>query len=151
MLQGYGILAHTPNTLWLDARRGPVPSGATALRVRAKFFELRVNGTESFGATYGETAQTQVPKSNVRIGFAFHRDPGPGSQPGDRFPDDERQFVYDLADGQLQDWLADGAPRYVMWDVTFDLQYRPGAAVPPFVTASPPLPELHFLRLPFRF
>ena len=27
----------------------------------------------------------------------------------------------------------------------------PGSAVPPFVSSSTPLPELRFLRLPFRF
>ena len=150
LLQGYGILTHNADTLWLDARRGPIPAGATALRVRAKFFEIRVNGNESFGATYGPTSQTQVPKSNVRIGFAFHRGL-PNSPNGERYPDGEQDFAYDLNDGDLQDWLAGGAPRFVMWDVTFDLQYRPGGPVPPFVTSSPPLPELRFLRLPFRF
>jgi hypothetical protein len=138
------------DTLWLDARRGPIPAGAVALRVRAKFFEIRVNGNENFGATYGATTESQAPKSNVRIGFAFHRGL-PNSATGERYPEGEQEFVYDLTDGDLQTWLGSGAPRFVMWDVMFDLQYRPGGPVPPFVTASPSLPELRFLRLPFRF
>lgn len=150
VLQGYGILAHTRDTVWLDARRGPVPEEAVTLRVRAKFFEVRVNGNENLGATYGETTESQLPKSNVRIGFAFHRDPT-STDPEDRFPSEAGEFVYNMADPALATWLGTGAPRYVMWDVLFDLQYRPGGAVPPFVTSAPPLPELRFLRLPFRF
>ena len=42
-------------------------------------------------------------------------------------------------------------PRYVMWDGIFDLRDRQGFAVSPIVTPSTPLPELRFLRLPFRF
>ena len=47
--------------------------------------------------------------------------------------------------------MSAGALRYVMWDVTFGLRYRPGGPVPPIVTPSTPLPELRFLRMPFRF
>ena len=151
LLQGYAILAHTKDTLWLDARRGPIPAGYAALRVRAKFFEVLVNGTESLGQTYNGVNEAPIPKSNVRIGFAFHRNPGEAAQVGERFPSEEGEFVYDLGDSGLQTWLTGGAPRYVMWDVTFDLQYKPGSAVPPFVSSSTPLPELRFLRLPFRF
>lgn len=58
---------------------------------------------------------------------------------------------YGLTDPDLTNSLADGAPRYVMWDLIFDLRYRPGIAVPPIVSPSTPLPELRFSRLPFRF
>lgn len=152
LLQGYGILAHDADTLWLDAARGPLPGAAVDLRVRAKFFEVRVDGTESLGSTYGAIGQPRVPIGNVRIGFAFHRDPGPGGVAQDRFPQGEGEFVYDWTDADLEAYFAAGAPRYVMWDVTFDLQFRPqGAVPPPFLTPGQELPELRFLRLPFRF
>lgn len=151
LLQGYGILAHTGDTMWLDPTRGPIPAGAESVRVRAKFFEVRVNGNESLGQTYGETAESQIPQTNVRIGWAFQRDPTPGSTNSDRYPQGEGEFVYDMQEEGLLQYLQAGAPRYVMWDVTFDLRYRPGGAVPPIVTPSTALPELRFLRMPFRF
>lgn len=151
LLQGYGILAHSSNTLWVDPKRGPIPANGETLRVRAKFFEVRVNGNETLGSTYGETSETQVPQANVRIGWAFHRDPAPGSAAGERYPATEGEFVYDMAEDGLLTYLGNGAPRYVMWDVTFDLRYRPGGPVPPIVTPSTALPELRFLRMPFRF
>lgn len=155
LLQGFGIVAHDERSLWLDAARGPMPGDPVRLRVRDKFYEVRVNGNPNLGQTYPVTnsgnVTTNYPRSNVRIGFAFHRDPTPGGN-GDRYPaDGEDPFVYDLGDDELQTWLNAGAPRYIMWDVTFDLQYQPTAAVPPFVSSSTPLPELRFLRLPFRF
>jgi hypothetical protein len=150
VLQGYGVLAHDADTLWLDASRGPLPAAAADVQIRAKFFEVRVDGTESLGSTYGAVGQPRVPVGNVRIGFAFHRDPG-GAQASQRFPQGEGEFFYDWSDQDLADYLDAGAPRYVMWDVTFDLQFRPGAAQPPFLTPGQELPELRFLRLPFRF
>ena len=151
LLQGYGILAHNGDTLWVDPTRGPIPANATTLRVRAKFFEIRVNGNEGFGATYGQTSESQVPQANVRIGWAFERDPTLGNTTGERYPLTDGEFVYDMEEAGLLDYLSNGAPRYVMWDVTFDLRYRPGGAAPPIVTPSTPLPELRFLRMPFRF
>ena len=151
LLQGYGILVHNSNTLWVDPTRGPIPANAETLRVRAKFFEVRVNGNESLGSTYGQTNETQVPQANVRIGWAFERDPTPGSTGSERYPATEGDFVYNVEEQGLLDYLSAGAPRYVMWDVTFDLRYRPGGPVPPIVTPATPLLELRFLRLPFRF
>ncbi|MFT4513179.1 MAG: hypothetical protein ACI89X_002613 [Planctomycetota bacterium] len=151
LLQGYGILAHNSNTLWLDPTRGPIQANAVNLRVRAKFFEVRVNGNESLGSTYGPTNETQFPQANVRIGWAFQRDPTPGSTTSERYPVGEGDFVYNTQEPGLLDYLSNGAPRYVMWDVTFDLRYSPGGAAPPIVTPSTPLPELRFLRMPFRF
>ncbi len=151
VLQGYGIITHNADTLWVDPTRGPIPTNAVSLRVRAKFFEVRVNGNEGLGATYGENGGTQVAQTNVRIGWAFERDPTPGSTSGERYPPTDGEFVYDMDEQGLLDYLGNGAPRYLMWDVTFDLRYRPGGASPPIVTPSTPLPELRFLRMPFRF
>ncbi|MBL8750474.1 MAG: hypothetical protein JNK78_15025, partial [Planctomycetes bacterium] len=39
-----------------------------------------------------------------------------------------------------------GLPRYVQWDVIFNLTFSPTSLNP-----ASPRPELHFLRLPFRF
>ena len=129
-----------------------LPAGVVDLQVRAKFFEVRVDDNETLGTTYGAIGQPRVPVANVRIGFAFHREPGAGGAPQDRFPAGEGEFFYDWSDPALAAYLDAGAPRYVKWDVTFDLQYRPqGAVPPPFLTPGQELPELRFLRLPFRF
>ena len=98
------------------------------------------------GNTYLHTA--------LRIGFAFHHDP---SQATGRFPSGEQNFVSDLS--QLDAWINSAEnpagigvrPRYVMWDVVFDLAHRPGISQPPSLAPSTPRPELHELRLPFRF
>ena len=47
----------------------------------------------------------------------------------------------------LLSWLATNQPRYVMWDVLFDMSFKPGEQL----SSSTPRPELHYLRLPFRF
>ncbi|MEZ6038356.1 MAG: hypothetical protein R3F29_12810, partial [Planctomycetota bacterium] len=156
VLQGYGILAHDADTLWLDARRGPVPDAAARLQVRAKFFELRVAGNESLGAVWSpQTSDDWYPHANVRIGFAFHRDPGAADPLAGRFPATGAQdFVYDLdpaSNADLRDYLAAGAPRYVMWDVMFDLHFEEPGVDAPWLSANVKRPELHFLRLPFRF
>jgi len=42
-------------------------------------------------------------------------------------------------------------PRYIQWDVLFDLAYKPTDAAPPALAPSSPRPEVHFLNVPFRF
>jgi hypothetical protein len=70
-----------------------------------------------------------------------------------RYPDSSLQdFVRDMNDPGLQAWIAaNGHPRYIQWDVIFDMAYKPGPAVPPALTPSTPQPQLDFLRIPFRF
>jgi hypothetical protein len=43
-----------------------------------------------------------------------------------------------------------GAPRYVQWDLVFDLAFADQSVAPSLSPTSPRL-ELSFLRLPFRF
>jgi hypothetical protein len=152
-LSGYRILSHTANELLVEATAGVIPSQANRVLVRAKFFEVTTNGAEGLGATYSPLGGTTTPISNVRIGFAFHQDPDPSNILAGRFPDtSEQEFIRDFNDPNLQAWIqANGAPRYVQWDIVFDMAYKPGGAVPPALNPSTPRPQLEFLRLPFRF
>ncbi|MBL9076678.1 MAG: hypothetical protein JNL08_04190 [Planctomycetes bacterium] len=148
----FRILAHTTNELVLDPGAQALPTGAKELQVVAKFFKVVTGGAEGLGPVYQQVqaggAVRVIPRTNVRIGFAFHQDP---KNTTNRFPADAQQFLYDLQDTGFTQWVAaNGAPRYVQYDVTFDLRYEnnsQGQAL----TADTPRPELHFLRLPFRF
>jgi len=146
----FRIFAHTANKLWLAADANAFPSGIARVQIRAKFFKVVTNGSEGLGPVYVPTGGQAIPNSNVRIGFAFHQDPaGPASG---RYPLDPKSFVYDMNDAGLQTWItANGAPRYVLWDATFDLVYDRNGSVAPALNPASPRPELHFLRLPFRF
>ena len=104
------------------------------------------NPTHRAGAVISRLAGAlPIPVANVRIGFAFHKDPQSG--PTGRFPANEQLFVRNLQDPDFLAWVqANGAPRYVQWDVIFDMSFA-GLGLTP----STPRQELHFLRLPFRF
>jgi hypothetical protein len=143
------ILGHSDTRLLLDPESGVLPTAASQLQIRAKFFRIAVNGTEGLGPVYSPLGSTRlIPNGNVRIGFAFHQDPKAGTG---RFPADGQQFLHDLHDADFLDWItAHGAPRYVQWDVVFDLSFAHDS-VPPSLNPSSPRLELHFLRLPFRF
>lgn len=156
VLAGYRILSHTGNEILVEPIAGLVPTQATQVQVRAKFFKIVTNGSEGLGATYQEsvTNTTPIPFANVRIGFAFHQDPDPNNILTGRYPEtSEQDFVRDLNDPGLQAWIAaNGAPRYVMWDVVFDMAYHPtNPALSRTLTPSTPRPQIEFLRLPFRF
>lgn len=148
----FRILAHDGETMFLAPDGEVLPSGVTQARVIAKFFKIVTNGAEGLGPVYLPTGtSTPVPVANVRIGFAFHTNPTPGGN-GLRFPANPNAFVYNLQDTALQNWInANGAPRYVQWDVTFDSAFSVNGSVPPAMGPTSPLPELHSLRLPFRF
>jgi hypothetical protein len=145
----FRIYSHTGSELLLDPGFGVLPPSATRLQVRAKFFKVVTSGSEGLGPVYTPVGTTRViPNSNIRIGFAFHQDPQAATG---RFPADEQQFLHNLNDQAFLDWIAtNGAPRYVQWDVLFDLTYE-NNSVPPSLNPNSPRPELHFLRLPFRF
>jgi hypothetical protein len=148
----FRILSHTANKLWLAPDANALPSGFVRAQVRAKFFRIVTSGSEGLGPVYLPNGLPAVPNANVRIGFAFHQDPAAG--PSRRYPLDPKQFVYDLNDQGLLNWIAlpnNGAPRYVQWDVTFDMVYERNGTVAPSLSPSSPRPELHFLRIPFRF
>ncbi len=148
----FRILSHTGSELLLDPGVDVVPTGASRLQIRKKFFKVVTNGAEGLGPVYVQTlagGQTRkLPNANVRIGFAFHQDP---KIAGGRFPADEQQFVHDLNDPTFLNWVGlNGAPRYVQWDVTFDLTYEDNSTAPS-LNPNSPRPELRYLRLPFRF
>ena len=156
VLSGYRILSHTQDELIVAAGTGLVPATATQVQVKAKFFKVVTNGSEGLGPTYQESVSnpTPIPYSNVRIGFAFHQDPDPSDILAGRYPSSsEQDFVRDLNDPGLQAWIAaNGAPRYVQWDILFDMAFHPtNPALAQTLTPSTPRPEIEFLRLPFRF
>ncbi|MEC7725848.1 MAG: Ig-like domain-containing protein [Planctomycetota bacterium] len=156
ILTGYRVLSHSGNELLVEASAGLVPTQATQVQVKAKFFKIVTNGSEGLGSTYQESVgnPTPIPYSNVRIGFAFHQDPDPSNILAGRYPaSSEQDFVRDLNDPGLQAWIAaNGAPRYVQWDVVFDMAYHPtNPALSQTLTPSTPRPQIEFLRIPFRF
>jgi hypothetical protein len=153
-LASFPILRHTATELLLDPGVDLLPTSATQVQVRAKFFKVITNTAEGLGPVYLPGGSgSPLPIANVRIGFAFHRDPDPANILNGRFPStSENDFVFDLNSSALQAWIAtNGAPRYVQWDVLFDMQFKPGISQPPSLNPTTPRPELHFLRLPFRF
>jgi hypothetical protein len=142
----FRILTHTDRELVLATENGAFPAAATRLRVLAKFFELQTNGVKGQGPTYIGTGGGRVPVSNVRIGFAFHRDPTDPLAP--RYPAAANQFAYDLEDPAVQEAVRAIGATFVQWDVLFDMAYLRTEVV---LAPDTPRPELHFLRLPFRF
>jgi len=151
VLAGFRILSHTGSELLLDPTSGALPTNATKFQVRAKFFKVVTNGTEGLGTVVAGTTPL-TPIANLRIGFAFHNNPQAGLS--GRFPANEQQFLRDLDHPDFLAWIAqqsapDGRnrhPRYVQWDVIFDLGFGHQPLRP-----TTPRPELHFLRVPFRF
>jgi hypothetical protein len=151
----FRIVSHSDSVLLLDPDVDVLPSDALQVRIVAKFFKIVTNGAEGLGPTYTPllAGATPIPNANVRIGFAFHQDPT-STDPTSRWPlpPHEQDFAHDLTDPAFLAWIGvHGAPRYVQYDVTFDLTYRKDGSVPPGLSPTSPRPELHFLRLPFRF
>lgn len=150
----FRILSHSDRILFLSPTSGAIPEGATRLRVLSKFFEIRiggVQGSETLGGTYaGSLPNSQIPIANVRIGFAFHQDPA--SPTAQRFPANPSQFVLDLTDPAVQDQIRLLGASYVQWDILFNTGFKSVVTdVPPGLSPSSPRPELHFLRIPYRF
>jgi hypothetical protein len=175
-LTSFRIVNHIGTDVLLDPGVEPLPNDAAQMQVRAKFFKIVTRNSEGLGPVYTPIiggVPTAVPIASVRFGFAFHRDPNPTNILLGRFPGDnpglpgplnnatENDFISDLDMQALQDWinapLAQGGcggrmPRYIQWDVTFDMAYDPaGANAGQSLTPTTPRPELHFLRIPFRF
>ncbi|MGB3967912.1 MAG: hypothetical protein WBO45_14355, partial [Planctomycetota bacterium] len=150
-LAGFRILAHDDASLLVAPDRELLPEGTTHVRLLARFFDLATADAAGLPSRVPLGASTAVPAANVRIGFAFHTNPNTTSPLTGRYPDSSEQaFVYDLEDPALQAWLTANHPRYVQWDVLFDLTYDAGAGSPS-LGANPPRPRLESLRLPFRF
>jgi hypothetical protein len=163
LLSSHRIVSHDDRELLCAVEGDLLATDATQVQIRAKFFKVVTNTAEGLGPVYnslvnGSTVTTPI--ANLRFGFAFHRNPQAGLS--GRFPANEQDFVRDLNDPALLAWInspsnPDGPgvfPRYVMWDVVFDIAYR-GNQTPqpqaPSLSPSTPRPELRFLRLPFKF
>ncbi|MCB9887875.1 MAG: hypothetical protein H6838_20515 [Planctomycetes bacterium] len=147
----FRIYSHTNRVLTLATEAGTIPVEAAKVQLRAKFFKFVTNGREGLGGTYpASVGQSRVPLSNVRIGFAFHQDPAnPSAQ---RYPAQAGSYVYDLNDPVVKEDIRQLGASFVQWDIFFDCAFKslPSDTPPAFGPGSP-LPELHFLRLPFRF
>ncbi len=152
-LGSFRIVANSLTDMTVDAGTELLPTEATQVQVRAKFFKIITNASEGLGPVYTPIGGAPIPIANVRFGFAFHQDPDPANVLIGRFPStSENDFVTNLQDPALLAWIAtNGAPRYVQWDVMFDMAYKPGINQPPALNPSSPRPELHYLRMPFRF
>ncbi len=146
---GFRILSHTNRELFLSTESGALPATATKLRVTAKFFEIVTNGVEGPNVTY-EGSNGRVPVANVRIGFAFHANPGDST--AERFPAAAGTFLYNLSDPAVQETIRTKNLTFVQWDVIFDQAYKVNALDAPLpLRPTTPRPELRFLRVPFRF
>ncbi|MCA8976619.1 MAG: hypothetical protein KDC98_18000, partial [Planctomycetes bacterium] len=149
VVASYRILSHTEADLVLSPESGSLDQTSEVLQVRAKFFDVVTNGVKGLGSIYNGSGGQQ-PLANVRIGFAFHQDP---SDPNaERYPELDGDFVYDLSDPtKLEEIRALQAP-FVQWDILFDMSYTAAQGdSPPALNPETNRPELHFLRLPFRF
>lgn len=151
IISSFRILGHTDRTLFLSAADGPLPNGFTRLQVRAKFFKVVTGGSEGLGTTYvGTPGNSVVPVANVRIGFAFHKNPA--SPTALRFPAAAGTFVYDLENPTTQEQIRSLGDSFVQWDITFDTAYKSNSADnPPSLSPGSPRPEVHFLRIPYRW
>lgn len=149
-LGSYRILSHTADELTLSPESGPLPTNAVSANVVAKFFDVVTDGDAGLGATYAGSSG-RVPLANVRIGFAFHKNPqGPAAN--NRYPENEGEFAYDLSDPTVQEEIRALGARFVQWDILFDIAFKAQSGdQPPAINPETPRPELQYLRLPFRF
>jgi hypothetical protein len=146
----FRILSHGSQAIVLSPESGAFPDQATQVRVRAKFFQVITNAQEGLGSTYLGGGGGLVPNANVRIGFAFHKDPA--DPMAERYPATPDTFTYDLANPSVQEFIRTRGLTFVQWDVTFNGQFqRTASDTPPAFGPTTPRPELHWLRLPFRF
>ncbi len=146
----FRLLGHTTSAgatdLFLDAN-GTIPSDATQVRIVQKFYNLTTDGQIGLGSF---DAVNSRPRSNVRVGFAFHVDPTivpPTGQPDLlRYP--REGFSSDVACLRAAMAAAGHRPTYVKWDVLFDQRFsQPSAPIVP----NMPSQSLDDLVLPFRF
>lgn len=150
LVGSYRVLAHSDSRLRLSTESGPLAATGTKVQLRAKFYKVMVDGVETLGGTYpGSLPNTRVPTSNIRIGFAFHTAPGNG---GTRYPAGQDTYFYNLDDPNVQEMIRGYGATFVQFDILFDSRFRSVAGDnPPLLNPDTSRPELHFLRLPFRF
>ena len=163
----YRIVGHDGRNLWLSPDQGALPQNLTGLNLQvvARFFDVTTNDSAGLGPTY-KGGVGRVPVANLRIGFAFHKDPSkPALQGGgldlNRLPSDPTQFLYDLSDPTVQEAVrqfagatSESGARFMKWDVLFNIRFSEdpgntnGATV---VSPSSPRPALNFLVVPYRY
>ena len=163
VLGSYRIMKNTADELHLALGDDLLPASAAQLRIVKKFFKVVTDGAEGLGdvrVVFPVGSQPyQIPKSSVRIGFALHHDPKLATG---RFPRGGQDFLYDFNSQAFQNWfngldatnpnpLPGVMPRYIQWDVTFDMAFKPDSSSPAALQADTPRPELRFLRVPFLF
>jgi hypothetical protein len=173
VLGEYRVLGHDDQTLHLSPEQGALPTNTSSLRLQlvAKFIDVRTAGARGLGPTYTRTVgqtSTNVPVANIRLGFAFHRNPNENSptrgQDCDRFPPEVGTFLYDLSDPSVQEAIrtftgcgttpTPGAP-FVMWDMLFNLRFSEhevnNIAAGTQLSPASPRPEVRLLVIPYRF
>ena len=114
----YRVMSHTDRTLFLSPDQGalPVNTAGLTLNLVERFFDIRTQNAPGLGPTYFDTVtQRQVPVANVRVGFAFHKDPQQALASGNdplRFPNQVGTFLYDLgmdlSDPRVQEQIRSG-------------------------------------------
>ncbi|MEQ1633016.1 MAG: hypothetical protein ABL997_11635, partial [Planctomycetota bacterium] len=149
LLHTLRVLSHDGTSVWLT-RPVAAANGIASLQLRHGLSRV---ASESL-PTYRSVDGNLRPVANVRIGAAFHRDPGnarsTGSDP-DRLPPMVGEFFHDLGDPVVQQQIRTFAARAVQWDVTFDRRFREVPIdVPPPADPSLDL-AVDGLWLPFRF
>ena len=150
LLGSYRILSHSANELVLSPESGALEIAATDVRVVAKFFDVITDGQPGLGGTYAGSQSNRVPVANIRFGFAFHQNPQDPT--ATRFPAQEGTYVYDLTDPAVQEQIRQLGANFVQWDLLFDTRFQSVVSdTPPDLNPETPRPELHYLRLPFRF
>ncbi|MBK8099818.1 MAG: hypothetical protein IPK26_22160 [Planctomycetes bacterium] len=145
----FRIQGHDADTVWLEPD-GALPASIAALQLRAGLIDLQPAPIPG----YFDHAGQLTPRSNARIGFAFHRDPtlaAPTGQDSRRFPPTVGEYLHDLGDPTTAAALRAFGATHVSWDVTFDQTFRRVPADQP----PPPndLTQMHLraIWLPFRF
>lgn len=160
----FRILSTEKNRILLDAGLTSLPDNLGSVEILAKFVRIETGGAEGLGDSYelkvGQSTQ-RFPKTNLQIGFAFHKDPSDpqisGGKDTNRFPQDVGTFLYDLDldDPATIEQIRKLHYRFAKAKVRFNLNYSP---VNPDTTPGPnPVqpgverPGIRFLNLPYRF
>jgi hypothetical protein len=165
----FRILGHDANTLYLQRQNQlsgnhSLPEGLTSVKVLDKFFWVFNGNVQGFSQVYqaGGTQQNPIlaPRANIRIGFAFHKDPGNPdlSTPGEdqnRLPKRPGTFLFDMNSPGAIETIRSQHLRYVKWHVLFDTSFQ-ATTNPNFQNNESlgPLserPQLRMLVTPFRY
>jgi hypothetical protein len=159
------IAGHDDRRLWLVGDRELLREPAS-VEVFSAPVDVRVDGVSGLGSfvEFGTLLRQREPRQNLRLGFAFHRDPSSpriverNGQEHDlhRFPTLLGSFVTDLESqgpGSLREQLLDLQLPYARLRVDFDLNYRrsPENHASPRSSDQLPVMELRRVLLPYRY